>query len=132
MSEPIYSPELLGNVAQQNYLNFSSENDASHALGVLDFLKFQKKDVSHIAGIPQNQFRTIKDLPPAVLRRFIEIGNICQLVAGYFGGNPEKTYLWFTLPNMMLGNIPPREMIRLGRYQKLHSFVVDALGGYAA
>jgi hypothetical protein len=132
MSEANFSPELLGNVALHNYLNFPSNDDVSHALRVLEFLKFEKKDVSHISGIPQKEFRTIKDLPSGVLRHIIEIGNICQLVAGYFGGDAEKTFLWFTLPNMMLGNIPPREMIRLGRYQKLYSFVVNALAGYAA
>ena len=38
-----------------------------------------------------------------------------------------KTKLWFQTPNPMLGNVSPRDMIRLGRYNKLVRFVTQAM-----
>jgi len=35
--------------------------------------------------------------------------------------------LWFRLPNPLLGDVSPRDMIRYGRYAKLQEFVMDAL-----
>ena len=61
----------------------------------------------------------------------MEIGIICELVAGYFDGDIQKTYLWFTVPNPILG-MSPRDMIRYGRYRKLLRFVKSALAGNAA
>ena len=54
---------------------------------------------------------------------------ICERVAGYFKGDAQKTFLWFSLPNTLLGGISPIEMIKLGRYKKLYHFVQNALAG---
>lgn len=40
--------------------------------------------------------------------------------------------MWFELPNPMLGNISPRNMIRAGRYKRLVNFVLDAREAEAA
>jgi hypothetical protein len=58
-----------------------------------------------------------------------EIGVICEQVAGYFKGDAQRTFLWFSLPNTLLGSISPIEMIKLGRYKKLYHFVQNALAG---
>ena len=48
-------------------------------------------------------------------------------VAEHFKGDVHKTNLWFNVPNPLLGNVSPKDMIRLGRYKKLYSFVVQAI-----
>jgi len=47
-------------------------------------------------------------------------------VAEYFSSDPIKTALWFKTPNPMLGDITPRDMIRLGRSGKLIRFIMEA------
>jgi hypothetical protein len=42
-------------------------------------------------------------------------------------GDVRKTVLWLTLPNPMLGNVSPRDMIRFGRYKRLSKFIANAL-----
>lgn len=54
------------------------------------------------------------------------LANIANLVSEYFQGDAQKVKLWFHLPNPMLGNISPRDMVRLGRYERLLNFVLDA------
>jgi len=48
------------------------------------------------------------------------------LVAEFFDGDPRKTALWFRTPNPLLGDVSPRNMIRYGRYMRLHRFVLQA------
>lgn len=58
----------------------------------------------------------------------IEIATICELVAEHLGSR-EKAALWFKISNPLLGNISPRDMLRMGRFKKLQRFVVEALSG---
>lgn len=48
-------------------------------------------------------------------------------VVEFFDGDTSRAALWFWLPNPLLGDISPRDMIRYGRYAKLQEFVTDAL-----
>lgn len=56
-----------------------------------------------------------------------ELEQLCEQVVGFFEGGGAKTALWFRLPNPLLGDVSPRDMIRYGRYAKLQEFVVEAL-----
>jgi hypothetical protein len=60
-----------------------------------------------------------------------ELEQLCEQVVGFFEGDVAKTALWFRLPNPLLGDISPRDMIRYGRYAKLQEFVMDALADNA-
>ena len=42
-------------------------------------------------------------------------------------GDTDKTVLWFKARNPLLGDISPKEMIRLGRYERLRKFIINAL-----
>lgn len=55
-----------------------------------------------------------------------QIAELCNQVAAHFGGDAHKSGLWFRTPNPMLGDLSPREMIRLGRYRRLRQFVLRA------
>ena len=48
-------------------------------------------------------------------------------VCDYFDGDIHKTNLWFNVVNPNLGNVTPREMIALGRADKLSKFISESL-----
>lgn len=56
-----------------------------------------------------------------------ELEQLCEQVVGFFEGDLTKAALWFRLPNPLLGDLTPRDMIRYGRYAKLQEFVVEAI-----
>lgn len=60
-----------------------------------------------------------------------ELEQLCEQVVGFFEGDVAKTALWFRLPNPLLGDISPRDMIRYGRYARLQEFVAEALADNA-
>ena len=65
-------------------------------------------------------------MPKELQERVQEWAVALALVAQYFK-NEQKTVLWFKTPNPLLGNITPRDMIRVGRFKKLRLFILDAL-----
>ena len=117
---------LFRTVPEKDYLGFW----AGHLLRaekVVDFLEFKKIDVAKIAGVSLTSVRFDQKIPKQVRDRLMEIATLCELVAQYFREDVAKTTLWFKTTNPLFGNISPREMIRLGRYDKLHRVVMDAL-----
>ena len=93
---------------------------------IAEFLKYKKKDVSAATGIPLASIRYDIKMPAELRERFVEWGMALNLVADYFKDS-EKTVLWFQAPNSLLGNMTPRDMIRLGRFKKLFKFIQTAL-----
>ena len=129
--QPLHlTSDVLKTVPQHNYLGFQDEGN-SYPEKVVKFLDFDETDVSKATGLPKALVRYDVRIPEELAQRLKEIGNICELVAGYFDGNAQKTALWFQIQNPMLGNMSPRDMIRLGRYKKLLKFVTNALSGVA-
>lgn len=117
---------LFATVAKRDYLGFWA-NETLNARGVADFLDLDKRDVAKVAGVSPASVRFDQKIPREVLDRLLEIANICGLVAQFFDGDVQKTTLWFRTKNPLLGDISPRDMIRFGRYEKLHRFVIAAL-----
>jgi len=89
------------------------------------FLK--KADVGRIAAVAESSVRWDDNIPEAVLVRMEEIASTINLVAKQFSGDPEKTVAWFRARNPLLGDVSPRDMIRLGRYDRLRRFVIQAM-----
>lgn len=119
--------EIFNTVPQKNYLPFLYEKDGQPDYEkVVDFLKFKKKEVSNAAQVPAQSVRYDEKIPRELKDRITEWANLLQLVAQHFK-NEHKTLLWFKMPNPILGNVSPREMIQFGRYRKLFKFVVTAL-----
>lgn len=54
-----------------------------------------------------------------------------DLVLGFFKGDTDRTHLWFDSPNPLLGGIRPREMLALGRSEKLLQFIKNRLADNA-
>lgn len=119
------SQQLYSNVAKGDPLHFWKGN-ALNFKGVTDFLDLDKDSLSKMSGLSKKTVRLDDRIPVDLKNHLEQVANICLLVAEYFEGNPEKTALWFKAPNPMLGSLPPRDMIRLGRYEKLLKFVLQA------
>jgi hypothetical protein len=67
-------------------------------------------------------------MPVPIRERLQEIANTINLVARFFGGDADKTGTWFKTRNPLLGDISPRDMICLGRFQRLRKFIWLAMG----
>jgi hypothetical protein len=93
-----------------------------------NFLGFKNEDVATATGVPRKSVHLGAGIPAEVLARLAEIATICALVMDHFSGDENKTHLWFTTRNPLLGNLSPREMIRLGLYRKVLRFVQEARG----
>lgn len=118
---------MFSTVPDKDYLGFDSGSVMDYQK-VVKFAEMEKKDVSRATGIPVTSVRYEEEKIPKELRdRLTEWANLFNLVAGYFKGDARKTSLWFKMPNPLLGNITPRDMIRIGRYKKLISFVLNSL-----
>lgn len=123
---PTTSPDIFGTVARRDHLSLF-EDDTPNYEEVVDFLEFKKEDVSKAAGVSLSSVRYDEKIPVQLRERMREWANLLNLVAEHFQGDGAKTALWFTMPNPLLGNISPRDMIRFGRYKKLLKFIVNAL-----
>lgn len=91
------------------------------------FLSLKNSDVGRIASVAESSVRWDNNIPEAVLVRMEEIASTINLVAQQFSGDPEKTIAWFRARNPLLGDISPRDMIRLGRYDRLRRFIIQAM-----
>lgn len=93
---------------------------------VIDILNYKKRDVSEATGIQTKKIRYDVKIPPILLAHLKEWAVVINLVAGFFN-DAQKTALWFQIRNPMLGDVSPREMIRMGRFNKLSKFIQTAL-----
>ena len=93
---------------------------------VVKFLNYKKEDVSAAAGIPVASVRYDEKMPQELRERIIQWANAINLVGSYFQ-DAEKTILWFQIPNPLVGGFSPRDLIRLGRFNKLMKFIQSAL-----
>ncbi len=117
----------LFDTVPQDHLSFyeGKKPDYNRIAG---FLHFNKEDVAKATGFSRNSVRFDDDRMSSELKeRIKEWATLLNLVAGFFKGDEEKTYLWFTTINPLLGNVAPRDMIRFGRFKKLLKFVMNAL-----
>ena len=122
---PTEAEKLFSTVPQDHLGLF--EGGAPRYKAVHEFLGFKAKDVAEAAGVPTGSVRFDAKMPAELVERVREWAVLINLVAGFFEGNRDKTLLWFTVPNPLLGGVNPRQMIRLGRFSKLFRLVSHAL-----
>ena len=109
----------------QDRFNFFS-GSSIHGQKVVNALKYKKREVSQASGVKLNSIRYDMKMPVELKERLIEWATAINLVASFFKDN-DKTILWFYTPNPLLGEVTPRNMIRVGRCQKLITFIRNAL-----
>lgn len=93
---------------------------------VVRLLDFKKKDVAIASQISIQCVRYDHKMPKELEERVREWAVALSLVAQYFK-DEHKTVLWFKTMNPLLGNMTPRDMIRIGRFKKLYRFILNAL-----
>lgn len=123
---PTAAPSIFSNVPKRDYLSLF-DGSRPKFQEVISFIHFKKDDIAKATGIPLASIRYDEKMPADLEERIREWGTLLNLVAEYFEGSPEKTALWFTMPNPMLGDIAPRDMIRFGRFRKLLKFILNSI-----
>lgn len=116
---------LTSHVFKKDHLELFTDQVLNYKR-VAEIVNLSKADLGKLCGVARSSVRFDDKIPQAVATRLLELANIANLVAEYFQGNGQKAELWFRLPNPILGNISPRDMIRLGRYERLLNFVVES------
>lgn len=94
---------------------------------VPELLDLKKEDVSRLSGVAFSSVRYDDAIPAPMRERLEELANTINMVATLFAGDANKTAAWFKARNPMLGDISPRDMIRLGRYERLRKFIINAM-----
>ncbi|HXY79145.1 MAG TPA: hypothetical protein VEI08_00765 [Candidatus Bathyarchaeia archaeon] len=119
------SATLFGTVPKEDRLSLfvSGHTDYQRVVKLLDF---SKSDVAKASSIPSMSVRYDQRIPRELAERLQEWAIGLNMVAQYFQ-DERKTILWFKTPNPLLGNITPRDMIRIGRFKKLLRFIQNAL-----
>ncbi len=116
---------LFDNVAKRDHLALFPEGGTDYHR-VVSLLDFRKNDVARASNIAVQSVRYDPKMPKELEDRLTEWAVALNLVAQFFG-DEQKTVLWFKTPNPLLGDITPRDMIRIGRFKKLRRFILNAL-----
>ena len=116
---------LFDNIPETDYFHLFPDGNPD-VKKVVELLEYQKKDVSVATGIPEKSIRFDKKMPADLKERVREWAIAINLVGNYFQ-DEHKTMLWFQVANPLLGNMSPRDMIRIGRFKKLLKFIQTAL-----
>jgi hypothetical protein len=126
-AEPVM-PHLTATVAKHDYLGFAptKKGDLPNYKVVPELLQFDKKQISQLGRVAQSSVRYDANIPRDLAERLEQTANIANRVAALFDGDIAKAALWFRTLNPMLGNITPRDMLRLGRFKRLAKFVAEA------
>lgn len=120
------SNQLFGTVRGSDALELFASGTVNYSR-VAGLLELDNNALSKLGGVSKRSVRLDKRIPKELGKRLEEIADICNQVAEYFDGDVAKTVLWFKVPNAMLGNISPRDMIRYGRYKRLRKFIIESL-----
>jgi uncharacterized protein (DUF2384 family) len=117
---------LFETIPKEDYLSLFPSGDTDYEK-VVDLLDFKKKDVARASNVALQSVRyDPPKMPKELQERIQEWGVALNLVAQFFG-DEQKTILWFKTPNPLLGDIAPRDMIKIGRFKKLRQFILQAL-----
>ena len=119
------SKNLFGNIPNKDYMHLFLANEVIGG-NVAKILKYKKEDLSVATKIPLSSVRYDDKMPSELRERLAEWATAINLVAEFFN-DEEKTILWFSTPNPLLGDISPRNMIKMGGFQKLFKFIQTAL-----
>ncbi len=118
---------LFQSIPREDHLALFDQKDRRlNSARVAEFLRFNKKDVAFAVNIPVASIRYDEKIPKILEDRLHEWATAINLVSSFFK-DPHKTALWFKVPNPQLGNIAPRDLIRIGRAHRLLQFIQDAL-----
>ena len=120
--------QLLETVAKKDYLGFypQSPEETPNYKVVPNFLSIDKKQLSQIGQVAISSVRYDENIPKDLAERLEQIANIANRVTALFDGDIQKAALWFRTMNPLLGDVSPRDMLRMNRFKRLAKFVSEA------
>ncbi|SMC62024.1 hypothetical protein [Polynucleobacter kasalickyi] len=119
-------PAIFNSIPQSDDLGLFKKSGKPDYDKVKDILGYTKQDISIASGIPIGSIRFDDKVPAELTERVLEWATVIALVHSFFN-DQTKTMLWFKVPNPLLGDVAPRDMIKVGRYKKLLKFIQTAL-----
>ena len=117
---------LFETIPKEDYLTLFPSGDTDYEK-VVDLLDFRKKDVARASNVALHSVRYDPPKMPRELQDRIQEWAVALNLVAQFFRDEQKTVLWFKTPNPLLGDIAPRDMIRIGRFKKLRQFILQAL-----
>lgn len=93
------------------------------------FFGMDKKKVAKAAGVAEASVRYDARMPTDLKDFFMEIISVLSVVSSHLGHDKEKTKLWFSMPNPLLGGVTPAEMIFIGKHKKLMKLIQRSMSG---
>jgi uncharacterized protein (DUF2384 family) len=117
---------LFETVPKQDYLSLFPPSGTDYQK-VVKLLDFKKKDVARASNVAVQSVRYDPPKMPKELEDRIQEWAVALNLVAQFFRDEQKTLLWFKTPNPLLGDITPRDMIRIGRFRKLRQFIFHAL-----
>ena len=117
---------LFETVPKEDYLTLFPSGDTDYEK-VVDLLDFRKKDVARASNVALHSVRYDPPKMPRELQDRIQEWAVALNLVAQFFRDEQKTVLWFKTPNPLLGDIAPRDMIRIGRFKKLRQFILQAV-----
>ena len=122
---PANQPALFNSVPEKDIGKFFKNGEVD-GQKVVEFLRYKKEDVSVASGVPVTSVRYDAKMPIELRDRMVEWATAINLVGSHFN-DMGKTMLWFQVTNPLLGDMAPRDLIRVGRFNKLLKFIQTAL-----
>jgi hypothetical protein len=120
------NPAIFNSIPSSDELGLFNKTGKPDYDRVRDILGYTKQDISIAANVPFGSIRFDNKIPSELIERMTEWATAIALVHSFFK-DETKTVLWFKVPNPLLGDVAPRDMIKLGRFKKLLKFIQTAL-----
>jgi hypothetical protein len=125
MSVAVRNQEIFKSIPKSDHLQLFDNGRPSFDR-ITKLLGYRRSDVAAAAGLTPDKVRHDAKMPVELRERLNEWAVILNLIGEYFQ-NEDKVVLWLQTSNPLLGDVSPRDMIRIGRYKKLLKFVQTAL-----
>lgn len=125
-NRPMHGPALFETVPKKDYLSLFPPGGTDYQK-VVELLDFRKKDVARASNVALHSVRYDPPRMPRELEDRIQEWAVALNLVAQFFKEEQKTVLWFKTPNPLLGDVTPRDMIRIGRFKKLRQFILNAL-----
>jgi uncharacterized protein (DUF2384 family) len=120
------NPTIFSSIPMSDELGLFNKTGKPDYGKVKDILGYTKQEISVASGVPFGSIRFDGKVPTELTERITEWATAIALVHSFFK-DEAKTMLWFKVPNPMLGDVAPRDMIKVGRFKKLLKFIQTAL-----
>jgi len=128
VTDPVSANRLVGSnigasAPGRDWLGFGVDAEFQPSR-VAEWLALGTEDLARLADVPHGDAAAVP-----VRKHLIEVAAMCNLVAEIFDGDIEKAKAWFKAVNPLLGDVAPRDMVRLGRVERLRIFIGSSLQG---